>query len=223
MGHFNGTEYDVINYDNVAWSVNVIRDIMNAWGHHPAVYAVEPVNEPWEKSDFPTLKSFYRQVRAVIREINPEVKFVFHDAFTPRADHWNDLFADDDIENTIMDTHAYMAWYDKMDTVGEYCDKYKSVLLDEQIRTIKYPIWVGEWSLATDACATWLGGFNDHNTVFQFECNWVDCPTTYLPSPYNKDFDRSAAILGPFGEMDESCIRNGKCPIDSMWFSDAEV
>ena len=91
---------------------------MNAWGHHPAVYAVEPVNEPWEKSDFPTLKNFYRSVRAVIREINPEVKFVFHDAFTPRADTWNDLFADDDIENTIMDTHAYMAWYTKMNHIS---------------------------------------------------------------------------------------------------------
>jgi hypothetical protein len=26
---------------------------------------------------------------------------------------------------------------------------------------IKYPVWVGEWSLATDNAAMWLGGFND--------------------------------------------------------------
>ncbi len=27
------------------------------------------------------------------------------------------------------------------------------------------PVWMGEWALATDSCAHWLGGFNDGNTV----------------------------------------------------------
>ena len=83
---------------------------MLEWGNHPAVYALEPANEPWQNSDMPTLKTFYRQVRNVIREINPKVKFVFHDAFQPKASVWNDLFADDDIENTILDNHTYLAW-----------------------------------------------------------------------------------------------------------------
>jgi len=35
---------------------------------------------------------------------------------------------------------------------------------------IKYEVWVGEWSLATDVCATWLGGFNDANTDASRPC-----------------------------------------------------
>ena len=35
---------------------------------------------------------------------------------------------------------------------------------------IKYDVWVGEWSLATDVCALWLGGFNDANTDASREC-----------------------------------------------------
>jgi hypothetical protein len=44
----------------------------------------------------------------------------------------------------------------------------------------------------------WLGGFNDANTDPQFTCKWVDCPKTYMTTE-GTDFDRSAAILGPFG------------------------
>lgn len=74
---------------------------MLKWGSHPAVYALEPANEPWDKSDLPTLFDFYRRVRATIREINPAVKFVFHDSFRPKASIWNDLFDDDDIERML--------------------------------------------------------------------------------------------------------------------------
>lgn len=78
---------------------------MEKWGHHPAVYALEPVNEPWWNSDQDVLKNFYRSVREVIRSINPNTLFVFHDSFIPYADHWNDLFPDDDMENVVVDTH----------------------------------------------------------------------------------------------------------------------
>jgi hypothetical protein len=29
---------------------------------------------------------------------------------------------------------------------------------------MNFEVWLGEWSLATDVCAFWLGGFNDANT-----------------------------------------------------------
>jgi len=97
---------------------------MLKWGNHPAVYALEPVNEPWYSSDSQTIKNFYRKVREVIREINPNVIFVFHDAFKTSANEWNDLFSDDDIENVVLDAHRYMAWYGHMDTIQNYCDAY---------------------------------------------------------------------------------------------------
>lgn len=91
------------------------------------------------------------------------------------------------------------------------------------IQDLKYPVWVGEWSLATDVCAMWLGGFNDSNTAYAFECKQVDCPYSYLPEPYNVDFDRTSPQLGPFGESDRSTIRYGQCLTDSDHFGDADV
>jgi hypothetical protein len=44
----------------------------------------------------PTLKTFYRDVRALIQRKAPNVTFVFHDAFQLSADMWNDLFEDTD-------------------------------------------------------------------------------------------------------------------------------
>jgi len=45
---------------------------------------------------------------------------VFHDAFmnSSQASVWNDLFADDDIENVVLDTHTYMAWDPKRYQIG---------------------------------------------------------------------------------------------------------
>jgi hypothetical protein len=67
----------------------------------------------------------------------------------------------------------------------------------------------------------WLGGFNDGNTTPQFECEKVDCPKSYLPEEYAVDFDRTAAVLGPFGtqNQEEVCIMEGKCNSDSQYFN----
>jgi glucan 1,3-beta-glucosidase len=83
MGHWNGKIYDWINQDNIQWGIDNVTKLMNMWGHHPAVYALEPANEPWWNSDIPTLKNFYRSVRKEIQKVNPNVKFVFHDSFIP--------------------------------------------------------------------------------------------------------------------------------------------
>ena len=115
---------DWINQDNINWAIENVRGLMTRWGNHPAVYALEPVNEPWWNTDIPTLKDFYRSVRSVIREFNPEVKFVFHDSFIPDASVWNDLFADDDTYNVVVDTHQYMAWWEAKSDIGTYCDVY---------------------------------------------------------------------------------------------------
>lgn len=53
-----------------------------------------------------------------MREINPDVLFVFHDGFNPWASMWNDLFADDDMKNVVMDNHSYMAWWKEKTTLA---------------------------------------------------------------------------------------------------------
>ena len=114
-----------------------------------------------------------------------------------------------------------MAWWEKKNDIGMYCDDYEAVF--SNFDDIKYPVWVGEWALATDVCAMWLGGFNDSNTEYQFECEWVDCPAPYLPEATAVDLDRSAASLGPFGESRRATVDFGKCARDSTWFRDCDV
>ena len=166
MGHFNGGGYDIINIENINWALDNVRNQMKRWGNHPAVHALEPVNEPWWFSDIPVLKGFYRAARNIVRSINPDVLFVFHDAFISDANTWNDTFPDDDMENVVLDTHKYLAWNGRCEWIGKYCDDYGSMMRSDSIQNIKYPVWVGEWSLATDVCAHWLGGFNDSNTEY---------------------------------------------------------
>mmetsp|Transcript_18118 Transcript_18118/g.13053 ORF Transcript_18118/g.13053 Transcript_18118/m.13053 type:complete len:115 (+) Transcript_18118:736-1080(+) len=112
---------------------------------------------------------FYRDARNLVRDFNPELYFVFQNAFD-FSDSWNSMLDDDDLDHVIMDAHYYQAWTPLPERTWEaYCDAYKSTLKHAK-ETIKYDIWVGEWSLATDVCALWLGGFNDNNTPLYYEC-----------------------------------------------------
>jgi hypothetical protein len=221
MGPWNGWGYDYIDSDNIQWAVDNVTALMAKWGNHPAFYALEPVNEPWWSSDIPTLKQFYRDTREEVRKVNPDALFVFHDSFITDAGTWNDLFADDDMENVVMDTHQYMAWWERKEVISRYCEDYTSVF--NNFSDIKYPMWVGEWALATDVCAFWLGGFNDSNTEYQFDCEWVDCPYSYLPEEHAVDFDRTADTLGPWGESDRSMVKKGQCARDSTFFSESDI
>lgn len=186
MGTWNDSNgaYDSINWSNIQWAIQVSNDIIAKWGTHNAFYALEPLNEPWWSTDLDVLKTFYRNVRANLKKANPDIKFVFHDSFRGTAEIWNDLFDDDDMENVIMDHHFYQAWYGRNDdgcpkggytdafgssTVGAtcldfYCADYTNA--NQDLTNIKYDVWIGEWSLATDTCALWLGGFNDGNTEY---------------------------------------------------------
>ena len=125
-----------------------------------------------------------------------------------------------------MDTHQYIAWGPALPFMSNYCTQYRATM--QMAKTIKYEVWVGEWSLATDVCATWLGGFNDANTDASRTCQWVDCPPTYM-GEHGTDFDRTVAALGPFGQTgkgdkrDHSLIRNGQCAIDSAHWDDSHV
>jgi len=160
----------------------------------------------------------------MMKEQQPRLKFVFHDSFHFDGNTWNDLFADDDHENVVLDTHQYFAWWEKRGDIGLYCDDYGAVM--NMAQYVKYDVWVGEWALATDVCATWLGGFNDANTDANRECQRVDCPKSYLATQ-GVDFDRTAAKLGPYGSSglnrDHATILEGKCAIDSAFYNEDDV
>jgi hypothetical protein len=177
--------------------VKISLDFLKRWGKHKAFHAYEPVNEPWWSSDLPTLKDFYRTVRKLVQDNAPDAYFVFHDSFHFGADTWNDLFDKDDYHLVAIDHHQYQGWAQGMYTKEEFCDDYErnAATSDDFLMEV----WIGEWSLATDVCAHWLGGFNDGNTDPQFKCKRVECPRTYLPSSHAVDFDRTADMLGPYG------------------------
>ena len=67
MGHWNGSGYDSINQANIDFAVETVDQLLDKWGKHPALYAIEPVNEPWWNSDLNVLKGFYRRVRKLMR------------------------------------------------------------------------------------------------------------------------------------------------------------
>jgi len=153
-----------------------------------------------------------------MRSKAPHLKFVFHDSGHLTPDDWDDLFEGDDIYNVVLDNHYYRAWNWDNDDVDTVCAAYKEHL--EMIAGHKYEVWVGEWSLATDDCAFWLGNFNDGGSPGN--CQWVDCPKPYLSGHLAVDLDRDAYMQGPFG-TDPDVAMYGKCPIDSAKFSNEEV
>lgn len=81
LGTWEGWYYSDTNWDNVSWSVDQVTALMNRWGSHPALYALEAVNEPWWASDLDVLKEYYTRAREAVRAINSDTIFVFHDAF----------------------------------------------------------------------------------------------------------------------------------------------
>jgi glucan 1,3-beta-glucosidase len=226
MGVWDNTKgsYVSINHQNIQWGVDNVNLLLKDWGNHPTVYAIEPLNEPWWSTPKDELKNFYRQVRENMRTHSPHLKFVFHDSFHSDADYWNDMFPDNDMANVVMDTHFYQAWWGrdkptKPAALANYCQGYTDS--NTHLKDIKYDVWVGEWSLATDVCAMWLGGFNDNNTPYQYDCQWVDCPKPYIPAPLGVDIpDRTAPMYGPYGSNKLSVVKAGKCPIDSAYFND---
>jgi len=217
--------YVSINQENIEWAKDTVQGLLDTWGDHPALAAIEPVNEPWWCSDLDVLTKFYQDVREMMKQQQPRLKFVFHDSFHFDANFWNQMFPDNDYDNVVMDTHQYFAWGGPHGDIGSYCDEYGGTI--GNARQVKYDVWVGEWSLATDVCATWLGGFNDANTDASRECQRVDCPVSYLPEATAVDFDRTAAELGPHGSTglnrEHALIRNGQCAIDSAWYKDDDV
>lgn len=175
LGYWNVSagHYENTSWENVNRSVSISENLIKRWGNHSAFAAFEPVNEPWWNSNEDVLKEYYRRVRDVLRKYNPNATFVFHNGFN-YSPSWNDMFPDDDMDKVVMDHHYYQAWNHDMNTTQQFCDDYERNAANAA--NMKYPVWFGEWALATDVCAHWLGGFNDGNTDPQFTCKWVDCP-----------------------------------------------
>jgi glucan 1,3-beta-glucosidase len=157
--------YDHINYASVNWGLKVHEHLLQRWGSHSAFYAFEPINEPQYQPIIEVLHDFYRESRKLVQRYTANAWFVMHNAQVLDPEVWNSLFRDDDMDQVAVDIHYYQAFLTgaRFATVQDACDDYETVI-SQQVDRLKYPVWLGEWALATDVCAWWLGGFNTANT-----------------------------------------------------------
>ena len=49
-------KYTDINQENIDFAKQTVSMILDKWASHTALYAIEPVNEPWGNSDMSVLK-----------------------------------------------------------------------------------------------------------------------------------------------------------------------
>ena len=159
MGVWNRTSkaYDAIDHDNIRRSSEVNGRLLQRWGWHSALAAFEPIGNPSEHSDLEELKTFYREARRQVQYHAPYAYFVFHSMNREDFEFWDDLFPDAYL--VAMDTHYSQAWKRGLWATGDVCEDYERMAAKAD--NSKYEVWLGEWSLATDPCAQWLGGFND--------------------------------------------------------------
>ena len=50
-GGNNCQDYKNPNMDNIEWAKDTVQGLLTKWGDHEALYAIEPVNEPWWCTD----------------------------------------------------------------------------------------------------------------------------------------------------------------------------
>lgn len=222
-----------VNYAHLKWTLDQAEGILKRWGSHSALIGFEPINEPF-KTNKVVLKDFYRQARKLVQNLAPQAYFVFQEGFDPSWDQWHDLFDANDVDKVAIDTHGYLAWNAKADKVEDYCKAFDDRAKGFENFTME--VWWGEWALATDVCATYLGGFQDANTEPQFDCRWIDCPASYLPD----DFDGKANATTPDASIEAYTpigltktgdaeahahvqVSKGKCTDDSKYFDHGNV
>ncbi|KAJ2781826.1 hypothetical protein H4R18_002635 [Coemansia javaensis] len=141
-------------------TLSALRALARIAARHPAVVAVEALNEPanWGVPKA-AIAQFYTQAYDIIKSAAPATTVVFHDAFLPDSE-WANLVPQN-LTDSILDTHIYHVFDEG--TLGlsapahaaKACADGRSIRrFNARTRTI-----CGEFSLATTDCARWLNGF----------------------------------------------------------------
>eukprot|EP00586_Coscinodiscus_wailesii_P004058 CAMPEP_0172488684 /NCGR_PEP_ID=MMETSP1066-20121228/18332_1 /TAXON_ID=671091 /ORGANISM="Coscinodiscus wailesii, Strain CCMP2513" /LENGTH=673 /DNA_ID=CAMNT_0013256063 /DNA_START=132 /DNA_END=2153 /DNA_ORIENTATION=+ len=221
MGKFDRktTSYPQINYDNIEHSLDVIRGMVDMYKDHPAVFGLQPVNEPWELTPIEHLKDFYWEGYLIVKRSAPEWKYVMHDSFRFDPNVWGGFMAG--CPDRVLDTHIYQAWNRPASRASYYnnaCSwKQRIVEMENQFG----PVIVGEWSLATDNCAMWLNGFNDNLPGFpMLPCKYIPCADPYMGTVQpGTPVDKNQPLQGPYGSG-VSGPSWGQCPVDRDWLKE---
>mmetsp|Transcript_28348 Transcript_28348/g.37078 ORF Transcript_28348/g.37078 Transcript_28348/m.37078 type:complete len:519 (+) Transcript_28348:49-1605(+) len=216
--------YTTINYENIEHSLQVLSEIVNLYKDHPAVDALQPVNEPWWNTPIKSLKEYYWFGYQIVQEKAPHWKYIMHDSFRLDSEIWGGFMKN--CHNIAIDTHIYQAFGSTRMSQTEYlsdaCGQHNAIAAFEAATGI--PVVVGEWSLATDTCALWLTGFNENQAGQPLvECDFVECSEPYwgdaLPGwPLDK-------TKGPRGVVGSGTVNTplfGLCPVDKVFHNEDE-
>ncbi|KAK8085804.1 glycoside hydrolase family 5 protein [Apiospora hydei] len=140
--------------DTVAQTVRALEKIRNDHASHPAVAAIELLNEPMgPKIDMGAVKSFMDQGYQSLSKSG--VTVAFHDAFQGPA-AWNDW--GNDKQDLLLDTHHYEVFdvgqlhMDVGAHISSACG-FGGQMASSNKKTIN-----GEWCGAMTDCAYWLNG-----------------------------------------------------------------
>jgi glucan 1,3-beta-glucosidase len=156
-GFDNSGKYGNVNWgkgDSVKYTTNVLNKIRDDYASHPAVSAIQLLNEPLGPNlDMNTVRQFYMDGWGNLK--NSNVAVAFHDAFQG-VTSWNDWGAG--MWNLLLDTHHYeiftndMVAQDINTHIKTACD-FGNQMASNNKNTIS-----GEWTGGITDCAKWLNG-----------------------------------------------------------------
>jgi len=214
--------YPEINTTNIDVTLSVVKKMVDLHKDHPAIWGLEPVNEPWQSIPLEPLKKFYWDAYHIVRKGQPKWMFVMHDSFRGYPAAWWDFMRG--CPQKAMDSHIYQAW-NRPGIIQTYhanaCNFRGGVRVMEDL--LDMPIIVGEWSLATDNCAMWLNGFNDNLPGYpKVSCHMFECAAPYMGSEQpGAPPDPEMPLPGPYG-TGVSGPQFGKCPVGVEWGSNED-
>jgi glucan 1,3-beta-glucosidase len=161
---------------NIDTALDVLAELARRYGHRPALWGLEVLNEPvspqlWELLDVqrryppadpeyakgsagvPTdvLREYYGAAYDRIRGIAPELRVVFHDGF--RMAEWFDVLTAPDFTNIAVDTHQYHMVFTA--THGHLqLEDYVRHVQEDMAAAVReasahFPVIVGEWCVDT--------------------------------------------------------------------------
>ncbi|HNV54396.1 MAG TPA: glycoside hydrolase family 5 protein [Pseudomonadales bacterium] len=151
-------------------SLAVLERLAERYGAHPALHAIEVLNEP--RWDVPTdyLKAYNVDAYRRIRRHCPadRVAVIFHDGFRPFQEYCN-FMQPPEFANVRFDIHRYQCFergdidMDIHGHIGKAAGAWRDEA-DAIQRELRLPAYVGEWSLGLDlkVVSLWAQGPFNH-------------------------------------------------------------
>lgn len=173
-GFDNGGIKDVCEWHTdpayIEHSLWVLENLARRYQGHPALHAIEVLNEPRWDIDIDVLKRYDAEAYARIRKYcgAEDVAVVCHDGFRPFQDYI-DFLSPPEFSNTVLDIHRYQCFVREeidLDIFGHI----KKTVVDWQheaahiTQAMRCGTYVGEWSLGMDlkVVSLWASGPFNH-------------------------------------------------------------